>query len=121
MEGVSAGAVVKLQDEATDLAFARTINFAGAGVFVAVSGGIATVTIAGGGTPGGSNTQVQYNNSGSFGGITGATTDGTTLTLVAPVLGTPTSGTLTNCTGLPEAGITLADNTSAFIIIIPNT
>ncbi len=36
-----------------------------------------------------------------FGGITGATTDGTTLTLVAPVLGTPASGTLTNCTGLP--------------------
>lgn len=42
---------------------------------------------SGGGTPGGSSTQVQYNNAGSFGGITGATTDGTTLTLVAPVLG----------------------------------
>lgn len=53
----------------------------------------------GGGTPGGSNTQVQYNNSGSFGGITGATTNGTALTLVAPVLGTPASGTLTNTTG----------------------
>lgn len=37
----------------------------------------------GGGTPGGSDTQVQYNNAGSFGGITGATTDGTTLTLTA--------------------------------------
>ena len=47
-------------------------------------------------TPGGSNTQVQYNNAGALGGITGATTDGTTLTLVAPVLGTPASGTLTN-------------------------
>lgn len=55
----------------------------------------------GGGTPGGSNTQVQYNNSGAFGGITGATTNGTALTLVAPILGTPASGTLTNCTGLP--------------------
>jgi hypothetical protein len=53
----------------------------------------------GGGSPGGSNTQVQYNNSGSFGGITGATTNGTALTLVAPVLGTPASGTLTNCGG----------------------
>lgn len=55
----------------------------------------------GGGTPGGSTTQVQYNNAGAFGGITGATTDGTALTLVAPVLGTPASGTLTNATGLP--------------------
>ena len=58
-----------------------------------------------GGTPGGSDTQVQYNNAGAFGGITGATTDGTALTLVAPVLGTPASGTLTNCTGLPAAGV----------------
>jgi len=54
-----------------------------------------------GGNPGGSTTQVQYNNGGSFAGITGATTDGTKMTLVAPILGTPTSGTLTNCTGLP--------------------
>jgi hypothetical protein len=48
----------------------------------------------GAGTPGGSNTQVQYNNSGSFGGITGATTDGTKLTLVAPVLGAATGTSL---------------------------
>lgn len=59
-----------------------------------------------GGTPGGLNTQIQYNNAGSFGGITGATTDGTIVSLNAPifnapVLGTPASGTLTNATGLP--------------------
>lgn len=61
----------------------------------------------GSGSPGGSNTQVQYNNSGSFGGITGATTNGTALTLVAPVLGTPASATLTNATGLPvSTGLT---------------
>lgn len=30
----------------------------------------------------------------------------TSPTLVTPVLGTPTSGTLTNCTGLPTAGVT---------------
>ena len=34
----------------------------------------------GGGTPGGSNTQLQYNNSSAFGGITNATTDGTNMT-----------------------------------------
>lgn len=58
-------------------------------------------TPSAGGSPGGSTTQVQYNNAGAFGGITGATTNGTTLTLVAPVLGTPASATLTNATGLP--------------------
>lgn len=45
-------------------------------------------TPAGGGTPGGSNTQLQYNNSSAFGGITGATTNGTTVTLLTPSLTT---------------------------------
>ena len=36
-----------------------------------------------GGSPGGSNTQIQYNNSGSFGGASGLTTDGTSLTLTS--------------------------------------
>lgn len=67
----------------------------------------AWATPAGGGTPGGSTTEVQYNNAGAFGGITGATTNGIALTLVAPVLGTPASGTLTNVTGLPlTTGVT---------------
>jgi hypothetical protein len=35
-------------------------------------------------SPGGSNTQVQYNNSSAFGGITNATTDGTTLSMTSP-------------------------------------
>jgi hypothetical protein len=35
----------------------------------------------------------------------GALVFATSPTLVTPVLGTPASGTLTNCTGLPEAGI----------------
>lgn len=52
-------------------------------------------------SPGGSNTQVQWNNANTFDGITGATTNGTALTLVAPILGTPASATLTNATGLP--------------------
>jgi len=66
-----------------------------------------TIAASSGGTPGGSTTQVQYNNAGSFGGITGATTNGTALTLVAPVLGTPASATLTNATGLPlTTGVT---------------
>jgi hypothetical protein len=73
-----------------------------AGTNVTVTGTWPNQTIAAaGGSPGGSTTQVQYNNAGAFGGITGATTNGTALTLVAPVLGTPASATLTNATGLP--------------------
>lgn len=41
----------------------------------------ACTAISSGGSPGGSNTQLQYNNSGAFGGITGATWNGSTLTL----------------------------------------
>jgi hypothetical protein len=61
----------------------------------------------GGSTPGGSTTQCQYNNAGAFGGITGCTTNGTAVTLVAPVLGTPASGVGTNLTGVPlTTGVT---------------
>ena len=56
-------------------------------------------------TPGGSSGQCQYNNAGAFGGVTGCTSDGTTITLVAPILGTPASATLTNATGLPAASV----------------
>jgi len=48
------------------------------------SSGAMKTTGGGGGTPGGSTTQVQYNNAGSFGGITNATTDGTTLSMTSP-------------------------------------
>ncbi len=37
----------------------------------------------GGGSPGGSNTQLQYNNSSAFGGISGATTNGTSVTFTS--------------------------------------
>jgi len=81
-----------------------------AGTNVTVTGTWPNQTIAasgGGGAPGGSTTEVQFNNAGAFAGITGATSNGTALTLVAPVLGTPASATLTNATGLPlSTGVT---------------
>lgn len=59
---------------------------AAAGKFLDASGAWSVPAGGGGGTPGGSNTQVQYNNSGSFGGIANATSDGATLTLTSPKL-----------------------------------
>lgn len=59
----------------------------------------------GGGNPGGSNTQCQFNNSAAFGGITGCTSDGTTVTLIAPHLGTPADVNLANGIGLPITGL----------------
>lgn len=54
----------------------------GSGMTITDNGdGTVTFESSGGsGTPGGSNTQLQYNNAGSFGGISGATTDGTATT-----------------------------------------
>jgi hypothetical protein len=86
-----------------------------AGTNVTVTGTWPNQTIAasGGGTPGGSTTQVQYNNAGTFSGITGATTDGTILTLTTPVLGAATATSINKVTlTAPATGstLTIADN-----------
>ena len=68
-------------------------------------------TVSGGGSPGGSNTQVQYNSSGSFAGSANLTFDGTTLTaagLSGPHNGTvgattPTTGIFTTATARSTA------------------
>src|SRR6266576_1496925 len=49
---------------------------------------------------------------------TGANVFATSPTHVTPVLGTPTSGTLTNCTGLPLSGLA---NQAAYTIVANNT
>lgn len=71
---------------------ASTIDFTSGATVTNGGGGQANVAITGGGsgTPGGLNTQLQYNNAGSFGGITGATTDGTAVSLTAAHLLNPT-------------------------------
>lgn len=87
------------------VAGAATGGRQGAGTINATGLFINGAAVVAGGTVGGSSGQVQYNNAGVFGGITGATSNGTTLTLVAPILGTPASGTLTNTTGFPVANL----------------
>ena len=44
----------------------------------------------------------------------------TSPTLVTPLLGTPTSGILTNCTGLPSGGLTVGAKTHTVIIPVPD-
>jgi hypothetical protein len=71
-----------------------------AGTNVTITNGAGSITIAatggGGGSPGGSTTQVQYNNAGAFAGSANLTFDGTTLTaagLAGPHNGTVGAGT----------------------------
>lgn len=65
------------------------------GLFLKDDGTYATPA-GGSGAPGGSNTQVQYNNATAFGGITNATTDGTTMTLTSPKIVTNIKDTNAN-------------------------
>ena len=77
----SGGGNLPIEDEGTQITGAAAkINFTGAGVTATAAGNDVTVDIpgGGGGTPGGSDTQIQYNNGGLFGGTTGLTWDDST-------------------------------------------
>lgn len=82
----------------TDAAGNGTLSWAAAGGGSGITIGTTTITS-------GTTTRLLYDAAGVVGEISGATSNGTALTLVAPVLGTPASGTLTNATGLPAAGV----------------
>ena len=73
------GPSIETQDEGTTLTATTTVlNFIGSGVTATNTGGIVTVNIpggGGGGTPAGSNTQLQFNNAGSFGASANLTFD----------------------------------------------
>lgn len=84
-EQITAGAAggVNVQDEGVPLASTgTTLNFVGAGVTASGAGATKTITIpgGGGGTPGGSDTQLQYNNAGAFGGVAEITYNGSVTT-----------------------------------------
>lgn len=74
-------------------------------------------TCGSGGTPGGLNTQIQYNNSGTFGGITGATTDGTIVSLNGAHLLNPTI----NGAGTGLATLTYPNTSTSVTITFPAT
>lgn len=78
-----------------------------------------TINASGGGgsTPGGLNTQIQYNNAGSFGGITGAVTDGTSVSLDGAHLLNPTI----NGAGVGLATLVYPNTASNATITVPAT
>lgn len=65
-----------------------------------------TADSGGGGTPGGSTTQLQYNNAGAFGGISGATTNGTLVTFLSTGIELADSTTPTKKANFNLASIT---------------
>jgi hypothetical protein len=69
----------------------------------------------GGGAPGGSSTQLQYNNSSAFGGISGATSDGTNIFIPTLYGGSASGGNLTlNSTSHATKGKILFGANSAY-------
>lgn len=78
--------------------------------------------ISGGGgatvTPGGSSGQMQYNNGGAFGGITNATSDGTTATLTSPVLVTPKTAQINDTNGNGALAITATASAVDYLTLV---
>lgn len=74
-------------------------------------------TASSGGTPGGLNAQLQYNNAGSFGGISGATTDGSAVSLSGAHLLNPTI----NGAGVGLATLAYPNTASNATITFPAT
>jgi len=114
----SFGGITGVTTNGTNLTISSTLIYSGAavGTQVACLGldasnnvvkNAAACGAGGGGTPGGSNTQLQFNNAGSFGGIAGATTNGTVVTFATNDLslaGATSGNTLLNATAAAGAG-----------------
>lgn len=88
--------------------------FLGAAIALALSAAVDAQTITPAANPGGATTQLQYNNAGTFGGIGGATTNGTFVTLVTPVLGAATGTSL----ALNSNASTLSLGSSSDVILL---
>jgi len=78
----------RTRDEGTHKGYASDVDYVGAGVAATHSGIRTTVTVAGT-SPGGSDTQIQYNDNGSFAGIPGSSWDGSNVTLPPDVIVNP--------------------------------
>jgi len=82
------------------------------------SGGTLSASGSGGGSPGGSNTDCQYNNSSSFGGVSSCTYNGTTWTISNLTLGnTFYFSALSSDPGSPGTYQTWWNNTSKYLAL----
>lgn len=115
--GSGGGTSLTVTDGVTTVTGVSTLDFTSGATVTAGATGTANVAITGGGSgsPGGLNTQLQYNNAGSFGGITGATTDGTSVSLNAPHLLNPTI----NGAGTGLATLAYPNTSSSATITLP--
>jgi len=98
-----------IQDEGTPLTQRTNLNFIGAGVAATDNAGNDATDVTITATPGGSDTQVQYNNGGAFGGTAAMTFDDAATAEVATFAGSPTasSGTAYGLKITPDfSGIT---------------
>lgn len=113
--GVAPTGISVITDSVTTVFNATQLTFTGATI-TNLGGGNAGVSITGG-TPGGLNTQLQYNNNGEFGGIPGAVTDGTSVSLTAPHFLNPTI----NGVGAGLATLTYPNTATSVSIAFPAT
>ena len=116
----NAGAGLSVRDEGANVVTSASImNFVGNGVVASNVGGVATITIpgtGGNGSPGGANTQVQYNDDGIFGGNPGFTFDeGNTLVTANNFVATSTAN-------LGEvANVTILGGTANYVLTTDGT
>lgn len=91
--GINAGALVFILDDGTQLPFSFKLNVtpAGAAVYNAATRTIDLTVGGGGGTPGGTPGQIQFNDAGSFGGFT-VSGDGTLDTATGALTVTKSGG-----------------------------
>lgn len=109
---------VTVTDGVTTVSNVTTIDFTSGATVTSGGVGQANVAITGGsGSPGGLNAQLQYNNAGSFGGITGATTNGTSVSLDSAHLLNPTI----NGAGAGLATLVYPNTASNATITVPAT
>src|SRR6516165_8733227 len=79
-------------------------------LFVDITGKLCSNAAGGGGSPGGLSGAVQFNSSGSFGGITGVTSNGTNLTITSTLIYSGAAvGTQVACLGLDGSNNTVKD------------